>query len=221
MNSPATLIPVFLLAGLVTERIRPGEDDSDERAFLHLHLIPIFATLGLVAEFLSINAVATGNSIWLFRWFVSGFLIATMTLAILMFWRPWFDQVRRRGFPSVRFLGRWFYWIIGTLAVLGWVNLATGAGNGSKIEAANTYEHRYERNENAKAALRRQIQNLTAEAASVRAGIKGARAEGKPFGVVSGLIRQRKVLKSLLVEASGELSELSANAMQLKEELRG
>jgi hypothetical protein len=217
----ATLIPVFLLAGLVTERIRPHEGEADGRNFLNILLIPIFATLGLVAEFLSINAVATGYSVWPFRWFVAGFLIASMVLAILLLWRPWLDRLRQDGFPRERFLRRWSYGIFGILGLLGWVNLATGAGSASKIEAANTYEHRYERNEDARAALRRQIQNLTAEGARVRAQLKGARAEDRPAATVSGLIRERRVLRDLLVEATGEQAELVAKAGHLQKELKG
>jgi hypothetical protein len=217
----ATLIPVFLLAGIVTERIRPQADDTYERTLLHASLRPTFATLGLVAEFLAINAVATGNSIWLFRWFVSGFLIASMVLAILLLWRPWLEQFQGQDRSRAHKLGRWVYGILTALALLGWVNLATGVTNGSRIEGANTYEHRYERNQSAQASLRGQTQDLTVEALNVRAQIAMARGERKPAEAISGLIKERRELRALLGEASGEQVELAQEEARLERELNG
>ncbi|MFL5900078.1 MAG: hypothetical protein ACJ75S_02620 [Solirubrobacterales bacterium] len=217
----ASLLPVFLLAGIVTERVSPSRSESYSRILSHVGLIPAFALLALVAEFLSINSVATGNSVAIFRWFVCVALVASMVLVVFLLWIPWWQSLYDKDPISAKKYKRLFNWSVIPLAIIGVLLLGQGVENGVAVEGANTYEHRYERNDSAQAALRRHAQDLTVEALGVRAQIGMARAEGRSPAAISGLVKERRELKRLLGEASGEQVELSQEARRLKRELDG
>ena len=139
----ASLLPVFLLAGIVTERVSPSRSESYSRILSHVGLIPAFALLALVAEFLSINSVATGNSVAIFRWFVCVALVASMVLVVFLLWIPWWQSLYDKDPISAKKYKRLFNWSVIPLAIIGVLLLGQGVENGVAVEGANTYEHRY------------------------------------------------------------------------------
>lgn len=144
-----------------------------------------------------------------------------MVLVVFLLWIPWWQSLYDKDPISAKKYKRLFNWSVIPLAIIGVLLLGQGVENGVAVEGANTYEHRYERNDSAQAALRRHAQDLTVEALGVRAQIGMARAEGRSPAAISGLVKERRELKRLLGEASGEQVELSQEAIRLKRELDG
>jgi hypothetical protein len=114
----ATLIPLFLLGGVVFERLKPRESDSVQRAQLMAAMIPALGLWVVFSAGVVVQALVSGNSSLLTRLIVASTLSAGMLAVLISLWTPWLRhyQEKKAGASLVNGSLAW-YWIAGFAVV--------------------------------------------------------------------------------------------------------
>jgi hypothetical protein len=133
----ATLIPLFLLGGVVFERLKPRKSDGEKRTLWMAAAIPTIGLWVILSEVVAIQALVTGNSTLITRLVVSSTLSAGMFAVLLSLWTPWLQQYKKmepRLFLVSGSLAR--YWMAGFAAVF----LVTVYGMQAAVSTQQTEE---------------------------------------------------------------------------------
>jgi hypothetical protein len=132
----ATLIPLLVFGGVVTERVIPPKGRWKAIHFgAAMWAIPASGFYAVLAEVLAITAVVTGEADALTRYVVSGAIVGGMLAVVCSIWLPWLAGVREEsGQP----LSRQTKWAIG-LSVTA-VGLIALLGLASAVDVAATTE---------------------------------------------------------------------------------
>jgi hypothetical protein len=85
----ATLIPLFLLGGIVLERLKPQPDDSPRWVLFMTGAIPSIGVWAIFSEAVAISVIVTGTSNLLTRLVVASALSAGMLAVVISLWLPW------------------------------------------------------------------------------------------------------------------------------------
>lgn len=114
----ATLIPLFLLGGVVFERLKPRQNDSEKRAKWMAAAIPAVGLWVIFSEGVAIEALVSGNSTLMTRLIVASALSAGMFAVLISLWMPWLRHYKekRSGVSIVGGTLAW-YWVAGFAAV--------------------------------------------------------------------------------------------------------
>lgn len=114
----ATLIPLFLLGGVVFESLKPRESDGEKRAQWMAATIPMIGLWVILSEGVAIQALVSGNSTLTTRLIVSSTLSAGMFAVLLSLWTPWLQHYKKKR-PGASLasgsLAR--YWVVGFATV--------------------------------------------------------------------------------------------------------
>lgn len=114
----ATLIPLFLLGGVVFERLKPRKSDSAERARWMGAAIPAIGLWVILSEGVAIQALVSGNSTLTTRLIVASALSAGMLAVLVSLWTPWLRHYKeeKSGLSLTGDYLAW-YWIVGFAVV--------------------------------------------------------------------------------------------------------
>jgi hypothetical protein len=132
----ATLIPLLVFGGIVTERVIPPKGRwSDVHFGAAVAAVPASGFYAIFAEVLAITAVVTGEADTLTRYVVSGAIVGGMLAVVCSIWLPWLAGAKEEmGQPlSVR-----TKWSIG-LCVAG-IGLVSMYQLASAVDVAATTE---------------------------------------------------------------------------------
>lgn len=116
----ATLIPLFLLGGIVFERLRPQTGDDWKRVVLMTGGIPAAGLWIVLAETVAVSSAVSGSGSWVARVILASVLSAGMVAVLISLWWPW---VKRFGARHEKGLSSNSHWWI---AFGGIFLLATG-----------------------------------------------------------------------------------------------
>jgi hypothetical protein len=159
----ATLIPLFLLAGVVFDRMKPRQRDSAGRVSKMILLIPALGAWAILAEVTAISALVSANSSLLTRLTVASALSAGMVAVVASVWQPWFerykmmrpDRAQAAWRPTVALL-------LCAFAATVWIMEAAVSGQRSE-EASNEIRSEMNRNDSATFAAEDRIASLSAK----------------------------------------------------------
>lgn len=105
----ATLIPLFLLGGIVFERLRPRTSDSWKRVVLMSGGIPLVGLWIVFAEAVAVSSAVSGNGSWVARVVVASALSAGMVAVLISLWWPWVKQFGARHEKGIS--SNWHWWV--------------------------------------------------------------------------------------------------------------
>jgi hypothetical protein len=194
----ATLIPLFLLAGIVIDRVRPRENDSPRRLLVFLMVIPVVGLFAFFAEVSAIRSIVIGPNTKS-RILVEGFLAFAITAAILSAWLPWGAAFWRRYL-----MPRGWLPVIGVLVVgLVFVLLGTKAFDTAVTsESAASTTNAINEEINARIRMQTDVEgrkrSLEAQGARVRQELREAVAHREVCAVLNGLVEEEETLISLV-----------------------
>ncbi|HEU4738759.1 MAG TPA: hypothetical protein VFS54_06725 [Solirubrobacterales bacterium] len=130
----ATLIPILIFSGVVAERGGPRPRDSYRRILLFAVGIPVFGTLAVLAEMVSISSLVIGSRGGLWVGFVAMTLAVGLVGVVVSVWLPWLADLQRKlpdVYRSLRGYG---------IVLLAVVLVGTAASIYQSVESANDLE---------------------------------------------------------------------------------
>jgi hypothetical protein len=222
----ATLIPLLVFGGVVTERLIPSASQWQPRHDRATWGLLCAGLLAVTAELMAISVVATGIANLIERYVVSAALVGGMLGAVWAFWLPWLSRKSEAGKGFSPGQAAWVLLVVGVAAVYALaasVNLATTeelekearAQVEMTLKETQEARHRLERADARKADViqqvaearegheRRVVQLLIAKRAKIDRHIRELRTQlhklenRTPFGSAASVIA-RTVLEQLV-----------------------
>jgi hypothetical protein len=213
----ATLIPVLLFGGVVSQRLIPPAGGWRPIHHRLAWLVPGGGCLAVVAEIVAISVLVTGTPDLLSRYLVSGTLVLGMLAVVGLVWWPWLEGVDRRTPNSLCLLG------ISVAALFAAATYALA----SAVDVATTKQE--------SAALRKAFHKSTDELEAARARVshdeeeyesldrqrESAEARHEPHQVIATITRQEMLFTRLSVFDTKTESRLFLRNVNLYRRLAG
>jgi len=217
----ATLIPILLFGGVITERIQP----PSEKKWRYLHIFmapyfPLFGALALFAEALAIRAVVVGDGTQFDRILVAAILVLGMTAVVMTISAPWLSGLQRKEKGAYGNVA----WLSAAAVILGAVGsfilLIDGVDVADEGERAQAISKEVSKNLAEQDAVRHRAESLTRELGRISQQQQVALERGD-FVVYKSLDGQSRLLTRLVTLAFNEEERLMLKAANLVRELAG
>jgi hypothetical protein len=220
----ATLIPLFLLGGIVFERLKPRKSDSEERAQWMGAAIPTIGLWVIFSEGVAIQALVSGNSTLTTRLIVASALSAGMLAVLISIWTPWlrYYKEKKSGLSLTDGYLAW-YWVAGFVAIflLTVYGMETAVSTQQSEEGTNATITEINRVDSELVAVEDRIASLAVEQAKTQREFSLAMKPGVDCLDARAFLMEEDQLSKLLRRQGRRLTNLVIEGANLNRKLDG
>lgn len=202
----ATLIPLLVFGGVVTERVIPPKGRWKALHFgAAVWAVPASGFYAIFAEILAINAVVTGEADVLTRYVVSGAIVGGMLAVVCSIWLPWLAGAKEESREPLSSLTKWgIGLVIAGVGFISFFQLAEAVDVAGTTEREREFRAAIQKNLEEEAAVQERIAREQARAEGLhQEAVQAAKHhEARSFFVV--LAAQRRLEKLILLDFKQE-----------------
>lgn len=217
----ATLIPLFMLAGVVFDRLKPRGREKPSRVRKMSIYVPLVGAFAIAAEVIAIGVIVSGNSNLLTRLVVASALSAGMVAVVASVWDPW---ARMHGWLSPLSAGparRGAVVALAAVFVFTVVLMEVAASSQSDEESRIEIEEEIGHVRDGLIATEDRITSLSVEAARTSREREVFITDESDCLDLDAFFKEEKKIRDLLHGEGRELDRLILQSINLKNKLDG